>query len=669
MVEEVISAPATFLSNMFATNYKIDDRQLTPDSEALVSSDDETDRHEQTRHAQKQRESTLSAYRLTESASTDSKGRKASFASSSMLPTNSQPNTQSSVPTIWTQQYSNNNNIGHGHTASSNFNWGGAIWNNDPRKEPLRLIEVLSSPKIRSPPLPSASVIYGDCCTHKKNQSTNSTIPFAIPLYPTPKTYRSQSYSVGQQDLESPPSTLSHAISALGGRGRTNIHSNLHHRPSRPSMLSEIPIENILGKVKEVDDYDEESIKTNLHERAVQPTEVDTPELPCENTMVYQQKRRASRSRPGSSTGHGFPHSSYGTLPKDLESAIEEVDDVNDDQYGGTLQAKLGRRQSNLSAAKYLSSNINLSESGKLENAKKAIWQSSLDFGGLSDTSQSRRHSFAFVPTSHNPIDSVIELNKTKEIIFQEKALAEEYPSKYADQKRYPLNDLTGLHFGGVSTLSHKLGSHNPPAYQIPARPCANQTLHSIGRSTSPQNIPYCSAHCWQSQSLNIVLFKCARSDIFYVQEGTGLTVKPGDMVIVEADRGTDLGTVARVNIDWATAKDLKEYYSDEHFKWLTTLSQATFRTRDNSNANQLASSNSLLGSSLGGIGSPSQHVLQDSNLHEIKPKIIKRLAQKHEIQALREKEGSEAKAKRVCMQKVKEHGLQMEILDAEFQM
>jgi hypothetical protein len=32
-------------------------------------------------------------------------------------------------------------------------------------------------------------------------------IPFEIPLQPTPKTYRSQSYSVGQLDLDSPTNT------------------------------------------------------------------------------------------------------------------------------------------------------------------------------------------------------------------------------------------------------------------------------------------------------------------------------------------------------------------------------------------------------------------------------------------------------------------------------
>jgi cell fate regulator YaaT (PSP1 superfamily) len=59
----------------------------------------------------------------------------------------------------------------------------------------------------------------------------------------------------------------------------------------------------------------------------------------------------------------------------------------------------------------------------------------------------------------------------------------------------------------------------------------------------------------------------------------------------------------------------------------------------------------------------------QDGQAADLKPKMIKRLAQPHEIQTLRDKEANEAKAKRVCQQKVLEHRLPMEILDAEFQM
>lgn len=171
------------------------------------------------------------------------------------------------------------------------------------------------------------------------------------------------------------------------------------------------------------------------------------------------------------------------------------------------------------------------------------------------------------------------------------------------------------------------------------------------------------------NQSLHMVLFKCARADVFYIQEGTGLTVKPGDLVIVEADRGTDLGTVAKCDVDWQTAKELKEHYAEEHYKWLMMYSQNAAAAQEGTGAGLMAASNGLQGSAVGGMGPPSQHHMQEPSSGELKPKLIKRLAQPHEVHALRDKEGNEAKAKRVCMQKVKEHGLNMEILDAEFQM
>jgi len=96
---------------------------------------------------------------------------------------------------------------------------------------------------------------------------------------------------------------------------------------------------------------------------------------------------------------------------------------------------------------------------------------------------------------------------------------------------------------------------------------------HSYGRPPSPHRSLYGVPGPHQKPLLYIVLFKCSRADIFYVQEGTGLAVKPGDLVIVEADRGTDLGTVARDNVNWAAAKDLKEHYAEEHYKWLIMYS------------------------------------------------------------------------------------------------
>ena len=205
-----------------------------------------------------------------------------------------------------------------------------------------------------------------------------------------------------------------------------------------------------------------------------------------------------------------------------------------------------------------------------------------------------------------------------------------------------------------------------PPAYANPYATFNN----FANRPPSPHRAVYGMGQPRQNQLLHVVLFKCARADVFYIQEGTGLSVKPGDLVIVEADRGTDLGTVAKDNVDWQTAREAKEHYAEEHYKWLMMYSQGAAAASEGSGAGLLASAGSMQGSAMGGIGGPaSQHHMQEANAGELRPKLIKRLAQSHEVHSLREKEGQEAKAKRVCMQKVKEHGLNMEILDAEFQM
>lgn len=213
-----------------------------------------------------------------------------------------------------------------------------------------------------------------------------------------------------------------------------------------------------------------------------------------------------------------------------------------------------------------------------------------------------------------------------------------------------------------VHALQPGFGTAYPSAYGLP--------VPFAPRAPSPHRNAYSAmSQPRQNQLLHIVLFKCARADVFYIQEGTGLTVKPGDLVIVEADRGTDLGTVAKDNVDWQSAKDLKEHYAEEQYKWLMMYSQGAAAAQEGSGAGLLASSGGAQGSAIGGMGPPTQHHMQEPNSGELRPKLIKRLAQSHEVHALRDKEGQEAKAKRVCMQKVKEHGLNMEILDAEFQM
>lgn len=168
---------------------------------------------------------------------------------------------------------------------------------------------------------------------------------------------------------------------------------------------------------------------------------------------------------------------------------------------------------------------------------------------------------------------------------------------------------------------------------------------------------------------LFVVSFKCSRVEIFYLLENTGLTVRSGDIVIVEADRGQDLGTVQHANITHDQARLFRRKYSEEQYKWLMMFSSSNAAGNTNPNA-QLYGANSVSGSRgvmLSNAPMTMQGLPRD-NFNSLKPKAIKRLANVHEIKMLTEKEGNEAKAKRTCQQKVAHLRLEMEILDAEWQ-
>jgi len=168
---------------------------------------------------------------------------------------------------------------------------------------------------------------------------------------------------------------------------------------------------------------------------------------------------------------------------------------------------------------------------------------------------------------------------------------------------------------------------------------------------------------------LFVVSFKCSRVEVFYLLDNTGLNIREGDIVIVEADRGQDLGTVQHANVTPDQARLFKRKYSEEQYKWLMMFSSNNAPSNVNPNAQQhgdgggLAQRNSLLAHA-----PATMQGLPRENLNSLKSKAIKRLASKHEIKMLSEKEGNEAKAKRTCQQKVAHLQLQMEILDAEWQ-
>ncbi len=406
---------------------KLNGRRSTPDSEALASSDDEADRIDHHQPAIPPQKPTRRASWLNDTTQSGPQPRKGSFASSTMSPTTSHPSTPSAESGNWGSHSQSGTGVGRGHAGSSSFPWGTGIWNSESRKEPpSRMTELLPSPTSVHPPGSAGNGYFGgDSLSSQRDQPANTNIPFAIPLHPTPKTYRSQSYSVGQLDLDSPASSSTSAgpTTAFSGRGRALQHSGLHHRPSRPSMLSEMSNEGGLSKLKEVDDDDDESTNGSTHGVQLQSNEAKTIEiLARENAILRQQQYQNSRIRPRSSTTNAYNlGNGYGLqepVPEESDYAIDELDEINEIQEMAN-KGTSGRRMSEYGVGQRVSPYVSL-ENRKLENVKKAYWQSSLGFGGLGDIPPSRRHSFADIPKRQGSVSSVGDPLPTHESNVQE---------------------------------------------------------------------------------------------------------------------------------------------------------------------------------------------------------------------------------------------------------
>lgn len=696
-------------ASIFLDRSKAGFRGSTPDSEALASSDDEQDHHLRL-HPVTSNPGPKPVRRLswlTEGQHVPN--RKGSLGGNGPFPPAS-PNTTVSPndQTLWGGSVGSTTGpaIGRGHATSTSFPWGNTIWNNDPQKgPPQRLTEVLPSPTSMVPP--SSAGLYAEEPLHSpplsQENMADAAIPFAIPLQPTLKTYRSQSYSVGQLDPESsslPPSN--HCSYSAYGRSRNGApYAGLQHRPSRPSMLGDLSHDPpLLEQLREVDDDEEGS---NGSETGVQLSAQETKiqQLAMENAMLRQAAAERSESaksrnraatgiasKPPRSSAQAYSQHAHDPTAEETEYALCDLEDPEVPKMYN-FESLNGRRSSEYATKTSTQYTVaGNPENRTLESVKKGHWQSSLGFGGIGELPQSRRHSFADVPTRQNSIGSAGDSqNGPSAVDIGLRPNGKNgSPGRYSDgltrpsqgdsseythfhspqivqERSLELEHLRARDFA-VAYFSRREPSlrsgegHGSSAHQHP-----EYMQSQYGR---PQQFGHPQAR--PSQLLYIVTFKAQRADVFYVQEGTGLQVKKGDLVIVEADRGADLGTIASSNLLFIEAKELKDRYMQEHYNWLMVFSRhGQNGTVAGPNPNgQSNTSNSAIG---GASGSPGQVGPQDLPSSDMKPKMIKRLAQPHEIQTLRDKEGNEAKAKRVCQQKVIEHRLNMEILEAEFQM
>ncbi|KAI9844537.1 MAG: hypothetical protein M1837_005495 [Sclerophora amabilis] len=404
-------------------------RRSTPDSEALASSDDELEKHHPEMSAPPvtaAKPARRSSWLMSDVQSLPQ--RRGSLAGASPhSPNNSHPSTPTSDSANWPGGITPGS--GRSHATGSSFPWGTGIWNNDTRKEPpARLTEVLPSPTSLPPPGSAHFLGENDLMASPpiRDHTGDSTIPFAIPLQPNVKTYRSQSYSVGQLDPESNNLTPNNLPGTyFTQRGRVNNAAGLQHRPSRPSMLSELSHDGTsLGRVREADDDDEDSMSGSQQGIQLPASSAQTMEsLARENAMLKQEamtqqlenlqlRNRAVSTNSASSpfsanpTLSGGGHRIRGVVPEDSEYAIDEIEDPHDIQGYATRNVS-DRRYSeyNTDPTQSLSS-FAFPPNPKLEVIKKGHWQSSLGFGGAEEGTHSRRHSFADVPKRSGSISS-----------------------------------------------------------------------------------------------------------------------------------------------------------------------------------------------------------------------------------------------------------------------
>jgi PSP1 C-terminal conserved region len=154
--------------------------------------------------------------------------------------------------------------------------------------------------------------------------------------------------------------------------------------------------------------------------------------------------------------------------------------------------------------------------------------------------------------------------------------------------------------------------------------------------------------HDPEQYTLHIVKFKANRMDVFYLSKEKKLDLQVKDYVIVDGDRGTDLGMVSKVNVSEAEARSLTAQLQREQ-------AAATAANQNGMNANAIEA-----------IAAAANQV-QERDV-TIPKKFIHRLAVRGEIDGLQMKMQDEAQAKQVCEMKVQQRGLQMDILDVEYQ-
>ncbi|KIL57510.1 hypothetical protein M378DRAFT_87819 [Amanita muscaria Koide BX008] len=170
----------------------------------------------------------------------------------------------------------------------------------------------------------------------------------------------------------------------------------------------------------------------------------------------------------------------------------------------------------------------------------------------------------------------------------------------------------------GITSSTSTSTTARTSALNLTTNPHSGASNPSLNPTDLGKGIPLHSVP--SSCPLFIVEFKAGRTDLYYLSDQK-MDVRVGDWIIVEADRGRDLGKVVSEGI---TAREVELWHSRKAAK-----AQAQ---------------------------------------QEINPKMIYAKAGPQDIETLAAKLGDEMKALQLCQTKVRATRLPIEVIDAEYQ-
>jgi len=206
---------------------------------------------------------------------------------------------------------------------------------------------------------------------------------------------------------------------------------------------------------------------------------------------------------------------------------------------------------------------------------------------------------------------------------------------------------------------------HHLPVHRQPQQPAFEFSSSTNGADRwLPQQGLFAASSDYLGSSLSgkvaVVLFKMQRADLFLLPRGrsSDWTTSLGQMVVVEADRGVDIGTIVKICDTMEEAMQWKLACMKEHYDLLLNLCQSP---RPHDWDEELAFCQFF---EFNPSHSPLTRGSRENNLRS-----IKRIATEQEIESYMRKASYEDKAKKLCCQLIRKHGLNVEIVESEFQL